>query len=223
MEGSYLDERDLALVAAAGLHVPLMQCMAQTLPEVLRDQLDLGGGAYIAGGSLVRALGGTWKPEEPPEARCDVDVWVKDLQSTMKLLGPTHRRPTWAAVDAAHTTSHEAGRIVAPSVGSKWSYIDVVGRHFGPPEEVCGRFDFRCSMLAYDGKRLWAADGALDDIRHRRMVPMRRTRAQRLRKYEGLGMGFQLTVPWEDAVLGNNATLAETLGSEPIPVGHSHE
>jgi hypothetical protein len=208
--GRYLEERDWTWLALAGLNVGFMQGVPETLPDAVRELLDLEGGAYIAGGSLVRALLGLWDPTDWSYARSDVDLWVRDFGRVMGLLRPTHN---WNDDLSGSWQNH----LVVEPKSYEGSFIDVVGQDYGHPAEVCARFDFRCAMLAFDGVRLWAAESALDDIIHRRLVPMRRTRELRIQKYTE--MGLHLTTRVSAVVLPDKATREQVLGITPLPVG----
>lgn len=169
------------------------------IPEVLLPFLDLYGDAYLTGGAIVRVLRG----EEPS----DWDVWCLDV-------GPLE-----GALEEAGYENRDANG--SRNMRTLWTdgdgtTVDLIGHSFGAPPKVCGRFDFRCCMVATDGRNLWAADGALEDIAMGRLVPMRQTEEGRIEKYEA--RGFVLDVDRRAAVLPESSTVDQRLGSDPLRV-----
>ena len=173
----------------------------EALPGPVR--LNISGGAYIAGGSIVRSLLGL--------GICDVDVWTPNPEDLIgALLAEGYTQPP-ADESPPPSAGDGFGRAVMSKDGEYT--IDVIGHDFGPAPEVCATFDFRCCMVAL-GTQFWAEAGALDDIAARRLTPMRRTLWRRIDKY--LAMGFEMTVPTADVLLPAGALWA---GKPAVPVG----
>ena len=171
--------------------------------------LWLDGSAYLAGGAIVRALAG-----EPMK---DLDVWVHP--ETLKSYVLALTRDSWSLQPDLR------GRDYAPmhrkvmekeEEGQSWT-MDLIAYNFGPPAEVCDRFDFRAAALATDGRDLWAMGGALEDILARQLTPLRRTRLGRVQKYEE--RGWTLVGALADVVLPERAPWEQLMGAEPVEVG----
>ncbi len=209
MQGRAMDIHGLcATYPGLGLDWDGLRVLGRTLNQTLPG-LWLDGTAYLAGGAIVRALAG-----EPMK---DLDVWVYRgaLDGYIRHL----KGADWTQ------STEPRGKDYAPlyrrlmeQEGQKWT-LDLIAYHFGPPAEVFGRFDFRAAAVAFDGRQLWAADGALEDIAAKRLTVLRRTRLERIERYQE--RGWTLTVDLADAVLSTNSRWDQTMGESPVAVGNA--
>lgn len=185
----------LSISGLVGLH---------DLLDELPIDLRLVDGPFVAGGAIVRALAGL--------PLRDVDIWIQEdwIGDVEVALGETG----WTQV-ARPAPSFGRRSLWRPHRGGG-PLLDFVVSEDGPAE-VTARFDWRCCMLATDGRELFHRPWALDDVASRRLTPQRRTTAARLEKYQA--MGFSMLRDTVEVLLPEDATREERLGRMGVSCG----
>lgn len=170
--------------------------------EALPFDFNLSGGAYVAGGAIVRAhLGLPFN---------DIDVWVP----TDKLHGEAEQ----ALERAGWVRSKNPGSMGSRQWARKgWIPLDLIGG--GSPAETLANFDWRCSKVAMDDAGVFLHPGARLDITDRRLICTRRVTHKRLWKYQTMGFNLPEGVLREDVLLPETATFEQCFGRKGVPLG----
>lgn len=192
--------------------LPLLD-LYDRLPKPLHRRMSVEGGAYIAGGSLVRLMLGF-----VADGAFDIDVWTDEPDELVEELQELGYEPSDDPEFCA-SMGGESSRLVlihndSPNFVPR---IDIISQDFGDPEEVTGRFDFRCARVAWDGEKLWAGPGALEDIAEGRLFALRRTTSARITKYEDMGLTLQHER--DDVEIVEWATWEQQFGRDLLEVG----
>ncbi len=158
--------------------------------------------AVVAGGSVARALLGLsgrgadtdlFVPADQFEAVC---ARFRKVGVDMGMVGSRQVEGEGAGNARRFITS---GRMATRRFHQD---VDVISCE--SPFDALARFDIRAACVATDGRSLWFVEGAMFDLQHRRLVPLRETSARRLRKYHGMGLDLW-GCPDVDNALANNA------------------
>lgn len=159
---------------------------------------------FVAGGAVVRALvdcpGGDLDVWAPPQRIPGIQMalgdagWYRGEDS-----GSNEGRDVW----------WRAGRV----------QIDLITYHQAHPDHVLEGFDWGCSRVATDGRDMWAADGALEDVEARLLICHRRVTLERLNKYQAMGFRLPKHIPAHEMVLPGGASFEQRFGIDPVAVG----
>lgn len=173
--------------------------------------LSVERGAFLAGGCVLRPLLATFQdvgwPTPPPDHDFDLFVPEKGSTEVIGALADAFTRREGDSSDELRELFWD------DEIGN----IDVIVTPNDPATTIA-RFDFRCAAVATDGARLLFVANAPDDIRQRRLVPLRPTRVSRVQKYlVGFGLDPGVGLDVDDIGPGVPGwTLPEDAGPDSI-------
>lgn len=176
--------------------------------EALPFDFNLFGGAYVAGGAIVRALLGL--PFN------DIDIWIPSAATPLH--GEIERSLEAAGWKHLKSPGSVGGR---QWTRDGWIPLDLVSG--ATPRETTATFDWRCTKIAMDSVCLWSMPEAHTDIVARQLHCTRRVTHKRLWKYQTMGFNLPEGVLREDVLLPETATFEQCFGLEEIPLGPTAE